>query len=80
MTPAREALQRLQAPKVNYMEIIGFARGFSCGTCQFARILKGRGLCTHRDIQAPVSLSHGCCNLFSDPPNELPPQDWEAFR
>lgn len=33
--------------------------GFSCGTCVFFD--KSRGLCTHRDILAPVRVNGCCC-------------------
>lgn len=61
----RAEVNRLLSPKVSYMEIdyVGATNfgGFSCGTCVFAT---PQGSCGNRFVLAPVSLTHGCCNLF----------------
>lgn len=66
---------RLKAPAVNYMELRSMAGAFSCGTCSFAT---DSGFCTNRNIEARVSLLHGCCNLFDPEHDDLvPPAKWK---
>ncbi len=67
-----DELKRLGDPRVNYMEISAVAGGFSCGTCEY---LKPDG-CGNRLVLAPVSETHGCCNLFEpDEAEKLFPAD-----
>lgn len=51
--------KRLQA--AGYMELDQAAGAFSCGNCRFST---RDGFCDNARIEAPVSLGHGCCNLF----------------
>jgi len=80
---AMMALARLQAPAVNYMELTVLAGAFSCGNCRFASASPdGGGFCLNQTVRAPVSASHGCCNLFvpAHSADQLEPFQWEAFR
>jgi len=51
---------------VGYMEIDADAGGFSCGTCRYVAPgpSEDEGSCMHIQVRAPVSATHGCCNLF----------------
>jgi len=55
-----DQLPRLLA--AGYMEITELAGGFSCGRCRFAQ--PANAFCGNKAIQAPVSPTFGCCNLF----------------
>jgi hypothetical protein len=75
--PTSDELRRLRSSHVSYMEIASEAGGFSCGTCRWAD--PGASRCTHRRVDAPVSPSHGCCNLWAGegvmfPPGFKPPR------
>ncbi len=43
-----------------YMELIGKAGGFSCGTCRSY----ADGECKNEKVLASVSDDHGCCNFW----------------
>lgn len=54
-------LNRLKSSEVGYMELKAKGTGFSCGNCRSI----ARGVeCLNPAVKAPVSATHGCCNLF----------------
>lgn len=72
---------------VGYMEIVADAGGFSCGACRYAAPGPSdeESVCVHIQVRAPVSGTHGCCNLFwpdaggvTFPTDALDPSDDDA--
>lgn len=66
--PQEDEVSRLKAQ--GYMEQNVEAGAFSCGACKF---LEGQ-YCKNKKIDAKVSATNGCCNLFypshEEPRNE----------
>jgi aspartate oxidase len=66
-----DAVERLKSKEVSYMEVQ--KSKFLCGFCVFLK----NNLCTHKKINAVVSATNGCCNLYY-PKNEdiVESKDW----
>lgn len=56
-----KTLKRISGKHVGYMEISAEAKGFACGDC---RSPDKEAFCQNPDVEAYVSLKHGCCNYF----------------
>ena len=71
-----EAIQRLQAKDVTYMELQ--ESEFRCGQCIFAN---QEGYCKNKKIMAMVNLKKGCCNLYKPrQQDEVSPDNWVANK
>jgi hypothetical protein len=69
-------IKRLESEKVGYMELK--KSDFRCGTCEY--ITEG-GFCTHELVKSPVSVKHGCCNLYYPLKRDVVDEhDWSANR